>query len=333
MSGEHQTDGGAAGGGVAPYLNLLVTMVMFGSAFASSKVVVGSMPHEVAAALRFGGGGLVLVVLAVALRGRTGPIGRAAAVRAGLVGLLGVLAYNYFFFWGLSLAPAVDGSIVVPVLSPVLTTAALLLVRRERASWARLAGLAAGLVGAAVFLLGAGAGAGGAQRLLGDLVFVAGAACWAAYSILSKSVLRGVAPLPATTWGTAVGGLGLVLVALPGAGDVAWGQVSGTAWANVVFLVLGPTVIAYLFYFRGLRRVSPSAATVMMFTVPVFGTFFSVVFLGESITGLQLTGTLVMLGGALLAVLGDALLDRRRHAAARSTGGVDAAEPTREGVR
>ncbi|WP_447007702.1 hypothetical protein ACRAKI_15045 [Saccharothrix isguenensis] len=46
--------------GVTPYVHLLVTMAVSGSALASSKTVVGELPHQVAAALRFGGGALVL---------------------------------------------------------------------------------------------------------------------------------------------------------------------------------------------------------------------------------------------------------------------------------
>ncbi|MER5490643.1 DMT family transporter [Streptomyces sp. NPDC002490] len=295
---------------VTPYLYLLVTMVMFGSAFASSKVVVGEMPHEVAAALRFGGGGLLLIVLAVVLRGRSRPIGRDAAVRAGLLGLLGVLAYNVFFFWGLSLAPSLDGSVIVPVLSPILTTTALIVLGREKASWTRVTGLTVGVTGALLFLPGVGGGAADADRLTGDLVFMAGAACWASYSVLSKSLLVGVDPLRATAWGTGVGGLGLVLLALPEVGRVSWPAVSGVAWANAVFLAVGPTAIAYLFYYQGLRRVSPSTATTMMFTVPLFGFFFSTVFLGETFTAMQFVGTLIMLGGALFAVFGNRLARR-----------------------
>ncbi|WP_055484251.1 DMT family transporter [Streptomyces sp. WMMB 322] len=307
------------GSAAAPYLNLLVTMVMFGSAFASSKVVVGEMPHEVAAALRFGGGGLLLIILATVFRGSSRPIGRAAAVRAGLVGLLGVLAYNIFFFWGLSLAPSLDGSIIVPVLSPILTTATVILLGRERATWARIAGLAVGATGALLFFLGIGGDAAGSTQLIGDLIFVAGAACWAAYSILSKSLLAGVDPLRATAWGTGIGGLGLTLLAVPAVADVSWQSVSGPAWANVIFLAVGPTAIAYLFYYRGLRSVSPSTATIMMFTVPVFGSFSSTLFLGESFTGIQLIGTLIMLGGALFAVLGNRPLRQLRGSRFRST--------------
>ncbi|MER5749398.1 DMT family transporter [Streptomyces sp. NPDC002088] len=306
------TQSASAGAAAVPYLNLLVTMVMFGSAFASSKVVVEDMPHAVAAALRFGGGGLLLIVLAVLFRHRSQPIGRAAAVRAGLAGLLGVTGYNIFFFWGLSLAPSLDGSIIVPVLSPILTTATLILLRRETASWTRVAGLAVGAAGAVIFFLGLGGQTAGSTRLAGDLVFVAGAGCWAAYSILSKSLVAGIDPLRATAWGTGVGGLALIVLAIPGAADLDWQTVPGTTWANVVFLAVGPTAVAYLFYYRGLRSVSPSSATVMMFSVPVFGSFFSTVFLDESFTGIQLVGTLVMLGGALFAVVGHTLFRRRK---------------------
>ena len=77
MTGVVSRPGTAATSAAVPYLNLLATMVMFGSAFASSKVVVGKMPHEVAAALRFAGGGLLLIILATVLRGRSRPLGEA----------------------------------------------------------------------------------------------------------------------------------------------------------------------------------------------------------------------------------------------------------------
>jgi drug/metabolite transporter (DMT)-like permease len=76
------------------YLYLLATMVFFGSAFASSKAVVGHMPHQVAAVLRFGGGALILVLLLLLIgRKPEGPKAtRGQIVRAAAVGLLGVFA-------------------------------------------------------------------------------------------------------------------------------------------------------------------------------------------------------------------------------------------------
>lgn len=285
-----------------PYLCLLTTMAFFGSAFASSKVVVGEMPHQVAAVLRFGGGAVILLLLLL-VRDRSASFSRRDVIRAGLVGLLGVFAYNFFFFWGLSLAPSLDGSIIVPVLSPVLTTAYLLLTGRETVGRSRIAGLALGVTGAIVFFFGVSAGTGvSGSRLAGDFIFLLGAGCWAAYSIASKKVLVGMDPLRATTYATVVGALALLVVAAPSLAEVEWTTVSDVAWANVAYLAIGPTAVAYLFYYRGLRMVSPSTATIMMFAVPVFGTVCSVLFLGESFTLVQLIGAAIMITGAVLAV-------------------------------
>lgn len=289
------------------YLSLLTTMAFFGSAFASSKVVVEQLPHQVAALLRFGCGALVLVVISVALSVRRAGAPRLTwrqIARCGFVGLLGVFAYNLFFFWALSLAPSIDGSIIVPVLSPVLTTAALIIARAERTTVSRGTGLLLGLLGAVVFFLGVG-GSGGefsGSRLLGDLLYLLGAAAWAAYSIASKKVLVGVEPLRATTIATAVGAVALIIPAAPAVSAADWAAVSGTAWANVVYLAVGPTAVAYLLFYRALAKVGPSTATVMMFAVPVFGIACSMLFLGESFTAWQIIGSMVMLAGALLAV-------------------------------
>lgn len=201
-----------------PYALLAVTMVLCGSAFSSSKSVVEHVPHSVAAFLRFGGGALALL-LAVAMFGsRTARVPARDGWLAAAAGVLGVFAYNGFFFWGLSLAPSMDAGILIPVLSPVLTSAFLLVTGREKANWARVTGLALGLTGAAIFFIGAGGGGGGGpSRLLGDALFTLSAVCWAAYTLAGPRVLAGVEPLTATTYATCAGALLLGVLAVPDA--------------------------------------------------------------------------------------------------------------------
>lgn len=213
----------------------MVTMALFGTGITSSKVVVGQLPHEVAATLRFGGGAVVLVLLLCLRRDSHRFSWRELGV-AGTVGLIGVFAYNFFFFWGLSLAPAIDGSIIVPVLTPVLTTIAMLLAGRETASTLRIVGLVLGVGGAAVFFIGIGGGGGlTGGRLAGDFVYLIAAACWAGYSIASKKVLSGMEPLRATTYATCVGALALALIATPSLSKADWSAVRGSTWAKSSF--------------------------------------------------------------------------------------------------
>ncbi len=317
------------------HLYLLTTMALFGSAFAASKVVVGDVPHRVAAALRFGGGAVILVAILLLWGGSRGKERTSwrEMVRAGAVGLVGVFAYNLFFFWGLSLAPSIDGSIIVPVLSPVLTTGALLVMGRETASPARICGLALGVVGAAVFFVGVGDTGSqlSGSRLTGDFIFLLGAAAWTVYTIASKKVLVGMNPLRATTYGTVAGALGLILLAIPSLPDTEWGSLSGNTWMIIVYLAVGPTAAAYVFYYRGLRVVSPSTATIMLFTVPVFGVTCSVVLLDESFTGLQLVGAAVMLVGAVLAVTQGRFGQSSNNAVPAAAGRTGDKEPVQQG--
>lgn len=288
-----------------PHLFLTMTMVLWGGAFSSSESVVHQVPHTVAATLRFGGGAAALLAAVVLTgrrrRDRRPRVGARAAARACLAGCLGVFAYNGFFFWGLSLAPSLDAGILIPVMSPVLTTLFLLLAGREKPSGRRLAGLGLGLAGAAAYLVGANGAGGGPHRLAGDLLYVASAVCWAAFTLAAPKVLAGIEPLTAMTCATCTGAVLLAAVAAPDLGRVPWGALSAGVWLNVAYLAAGATAVANVLYYRGVAAVGPARASLMMFLVPAVNTACATLFLGESFTAPQTVGAVVLLIGAALA--------------------------------
>ncbi|MFJ8826620.1 DMT family transporter [Streptomyces sp. NPDC102467] len=318
-------NGAAARRSAHPYLLLTLTMVLWGCAFSSSKSMVGQVPHTVAAALRFGGAALALLVALAVLGKRAAPVPAGAGRRAAAAGVLGVFAYNGFFFWGLSLAPSLDAGILIPVMSPVLTSTYLLVRGRERASRQRLAGLGLGVCGAAVFFVGAGGGAGGGgTRLAGDALFLLSAVCWAAFTLAGPRVMSGVEPLRATTYATCAGAVLLGALAVPDLPDVRWSALPGSVWLNAVYLAVGAAAVANLFYYRAVAAVGPASASLMMFTVPVVNTACGTLLLGETFGVLQGAGALVLLAGAVLAVTSAA----RRPARTRRPASAGAAKVT-----
>ncbi|MDT0453214.1 DMT family transporter [Streptomyces hesseae] len=286
-----------------PYALLLMTMLLWGSSFSSSKAVVEHVPHSVGALLRFGGGALALL-LAVALFGnREQRVPARAGWLAAAAGVLGVFAYNGFFFWGLSLAPSLDAGILIPVMSPVLTSSFLLLTGKEKPDWARVTGLALGLTGAVIFFLGAGgSGGGGSSRLLGDALFLLSAVCWASYTLAGPRVLAGIEPLKATTYATCAGAVLLAVLAAPDLPKVEWSELPASVWLNSAFLAIGAAAVANLLYYRGVGAVGPAKASLMMFNVPIVNTLCATVLLGESFGWIQGTGALVLVLGAVIAV-------------------------------
>ncbi|HEU5334296.1 MAG TPA: DMT family transporter [Actinocrinis sp.] len=284
-----------------PYLSLTLTMMLWGGAFSSSKTVVEYVPHTVAALLRFGGGAIALLVAVTLTRRDKQAFSLRSSGRASLAGVLGVFGYNGFFFWGLSLAPSLDGGILIPVLSPVLTSAFLLAGGHGRISRTRLFGLALGLGGAAAYLMGAhGNSSEGPHRLLGDVLYLLSAMCWAAFTLVGPKVLAGIEPLQAMTYATCTGAILLAVLAVPDLGRVDWGAVPAQVWLNVAYLAIGATAIANALYYRGIGAVGPASASLMMFLVPVVNTVLSTVLLKESFTPLQALGALVLLAGAVL---------------------------------
>ncbi|MET7855292.1 DMT family transporter [Streptomyces avermitilis] len=303
-----------------PYLHLLMTMVLWGSAFSSSKAVVEYVPPSVGALLRFGGGAIALLVAVRLFGGRKASrVPARNGWRAAAAGVLGVFAYNGFFFWGLSKAPSLDAGILIPVMSPVLTSTFLLLTGKDRAGVARITGLVLGLTGAAVFFAGAGGSAeGGSSRLWGDALFLISAVCWAGYTLVGSRVLSGIEPLRATTYATCAGAVLLGILAAPDMAEVQWSELPSGVWLNTVYLAIGAAAIANLLYYRGVATVGPANASLMMFTVPVVNTLCATLFLGESFGWLQGTGAAVLLVGAALAVT-QGKLPRRRTALAEQS--------------
>jgi len=128
-----------------------------------------------------------VILLTVVLATRQGiRLDRPGWSMIGLLGLLGVFGYNVLFFAALTLAPASDGSMIVPVLSPVITTVLTALIGRERLPRRRGVGLALAAAGAVVFFVGTPVEAAAPHRILGDVVFVAAAMTWSAYTICGR---------------------------------------------------------------------------------------------------------------------------------------------------
>ncbi|MBF6124268.1 DMT family transporter [Nocardia brasiliensis] len=275
-------------------LMLVLVMALWGSAFASSKLAVHDVPHEVAGFLRFLIGSLVLIVVLRPVR-----LPAAEFTRIAGLGLIGVFGYNLFFFLGLSLAPAADGSVIVPMTAPVLTFAVLSALGRTRLSRSGALGLTIAVLGGIVFFVGIPSTGG--HRLLGDLAFIAAAACWAGYTMLGAPILARHAAPTVTVYATAAGTAVLGLLAAPVLPAVAWSELSLGFWLNQAYLGILPTALAYVLYYRAVGQVGPATASTAMFLVPAFGLACAWVLLGETIAPVQAVGAAAMLVGAWLS--------------------------------
>lgn len=272
-------------------------MVFWGSAFATSKMIVLHVAPEVGAVLRFGLGALLMMGILFRRSAHPVPV-RAAWGRIAAVGLIGVAAFNTAFFRGLSLAPASDAAVIIPTLSPVLTAAAGMIFLGEPASLRRLSGLGISLGGSVLFFWGVIAHTQGqGTRIFGDLFLLGAAASWAAYSIVSRPLLMKIGALPATAWSLLLGSAVLFLISMPRLAAVPWTTLPAQFWLVLAYLAIFPTVIAYLLWMEGIRVIGSGPATSFMFLAPVSGLLLAALLLGDRPTPAQGVGGALMLFG------------------------------------
>ncbi|MGB7631303.1 MAG: DMT family transporter, partial [Candidatus Deferrimicrobium sp.] len=228
------------------YAGLVLTMVFWGSAFPTSKMLVLEVPPEVAAVLRFGAGSLLM--MAILFRRSAKPVpDRDVWVRLAAVGVVGVAGFNTLFFRGLSLAPSSDAGIIIPTMSPVFTAMAGMLFLGEPARGHRIAGLAVSLAGAVLFFWAVIAHTGGQEgRVWGDAALIGAAVCWAASSILSRPLSVRIGAMPAASWSLFLGSILLLMISSPKMAAVPWGGLTGRFWVVLAYVVAFPTVIAYI---------------------------------------------------------------------------------------
>lgn len=274
----------------------------WGSSFLFMKIAVPEMGPFAMVEARVLIGALALSLFAVVLR-KAMPRGR-QWLPCLMVGLfytaIPLLLWAYAAITlGASLLSIINAT------APLFGALVALLWFRERMAARGIAGLALGFAGVALLVGGEGLSnvraealpvlaALGASFLYGVMANYQESVKDSIHpftNVLGSLWIASVAILPALVW--------LPPPAMPGL----------QAWGAVAALGIVCTAIAYHAYFRLIDEVGPASALTVTYLIPVFGTLWGVLFLGESI-GVH------MVAGALMIVAGIALVAAARRVAA-----------------
>lgn len=160
----------------------------------------------------------------------------------------------------------------------------------ERMSWRKSVGLALGMCGVAL-LVGFGPIAVSAEVVLAVLACIAATACYALAGVYVKMRAGKLAPR-ALTVGSLIAASVVLMPFLPAPPPAA-----AFSW-QVTVAVLGISLLcsaaAYLIYFRLIANIGPTRTFTVTFLIPVFGTLWGALFLGEPV------GLSTLAGGAVI---------------------------------
>jgi drug/metabolite transporter (DMT)-like permease len=217
------------------------------------------------------------------------------------LGALGNGVYQVFFIEGLARTRAGEAALVVGA-SPALMALFGRMRGIERVNTRGALGIALSIFGVGLIVFGRAASGENGQggSLLGDLLVLCGSLCWAVYTIFLIPFTNRVSGWWVTAL-TIIGG-SLVLAVVGGRDILAehWASVPAGAWAAILYSGLGALVIAYIFWYYGVRKLGPTRTALYGNLQPLIALLVAWLTLGEVPTSWQAVGAATIVSGVLL---------------------------------
>jgi drug/metabolite transporter (DMT)-like permease len=272
-------------------------MVFWAGNFIVVKGAIGILPPVGFTFLRYV---LASVTLLALLRWRTGAIRLPHGdIRA--IALLGIIGFGcYQILWPVALQsiPAGDSALLIAT-TPVLTALMAAATGADAPNAAKLTGALISFIGVAM-VIATGQRLDLGVSLVGDLLTIAAASCWAIYTIFGARILQRHTPLVATTWAIVAGTL---FIAPVGIAQLASSDLGGLGLPVGLAVLYSGTLaagLANVVVFHGLKLLGPTRVTALQSLVPALAVVLAAIFLGEAIRPFQVLGGIVILGGVAL---------------------------------
>ncbi|GAC1685993.1 MAG: DMT family transporter [Gemmatimonadaceae bacterium] len=276
---------------------LLAMALIWGVNYVVVKYATTLLPPLAYNWLRIALAALVLSALARVVRAPWPPRRHAASLL--LVGALGNGVYQIVFIEGVARTSAGNTALVLAAAPAIIA-----LIGRmrgvERVRRRGFAGIGISLAGIAFVVLGSAHAAGTAPHLRGDLLILLACVCWSVYAVLLKPLGDGAHVLVVSSIAMLGGTLTMLPFAAPAIARTAWTALPAAAWWATLYSGIVGMVLAYLFWFRGVRVLGPTRTAMYSNLQPLVALGAAWGALGEVPTAWQGVGAVLILGGLVL---------------------------------
>lgn len=146
------------------------------------------------------------------------------------------------------------------------------------------------------------ASAGGAVLAghAGDLLILASAWCWAAYTLLGRPLLRRHSPLTVTGYSMAVGTVLYLPYSATSLARTPWQTLGAGDWSGLAFSALLALNVGYVLWYAGVQRLGSARTAVYSNLVPIAALIVATVWLREPLGWVKLAGAAAVIVGLAL---------------------------------
>ena len=282
------------------YVLLLLATFAWGGNGVAGKLAVGTVPPFTLTSLRWS---MVILILfwpaRHALREQW-PVVRKNWKLLTFLGLTGFVTFNFSFYIALHYTTAINATIEQSAM-PIVVILVAFFVLGERITPMQLAGIIVSMIGVTITVA-----RGDLLSLMrlevsrGDAIMMIAVISYSVYSVflrfrpeldwrvmmIALAAAAFLASLPFSLWEVANGN---------------YPEASMTAVGVVTFTVLGPSLMAQVFFIRAIELIGPNRSGVFFNLVPIFGALLAILILGEAFRAYHAAGLAMVIGGIMLA--------------------------------
>lgn len=290
------------------YLCLAASMSLVGSYVALSKPLVGALPVFLLAWLRFGIGGLAMWRW-LRKPADEPPLTAHTKRLLFLESLLGNFLFSIFMLFGVGMTTAVSAGVVMSSIPAVVAVLSRLFLK-ERIGGRIALGILCAAIGIGLFSMQKTVAVaeddvhgflGLSRPFWGNLLVFAAVVCEASYVVIGKRLTDGLGPKRISSminlWGLAL----VTPLGLWSAWRFDFSSVAPAIWLLLVFYALAASVWTVWLWMTGLKGVPASRAGVFTVMLPISAAAIGVLFMGETLTPVQLLAFGIALLGLVLA--------------------------------
>jgi drug/metabolite transporter (DMT)-like permease len=285
---------------MSPYLLLTLTPLFWAGNWIIGRGLHADIPPMAMTFFRWLFAILILAPFAWRYVKRDWPILRAHWKILFVLGAIGIGTHNGLAYLGLNYTTATNGVILNSFIPVMIVTISWVLLH-EKLQRLQVAGVAISLLGVlAILSEGHLESLLGLRLNIGDVFVILSMAMWSTYTVLLRWRPAGLNVLSFLLVIAVIGDACVLPLWL---GEMALGHFVVWSWTNLVALLavaLFSSVLAYLFWNRGVEEVGANVAGLFVHLMPVFGIILAWLLLGEGLAPYHVLGIALILSGIWL---------------------------------
>ena len=216
-----------------------------------------------------------------------------------LCGFTGAAFNMLMFFKGLNLTSPINASLIL-LLVPILVLIISSIFFKEPITRIKIIGIILGVIGAGFLVLNGRSVNLDSQGFLGDLFVCLNSTSYAIYLVLVKKMMRKYTTLTVLKW---VFGFGLIFVFPFTISDFLsanWLAIPISIWSAIAFVLIGVTILTYLFNGYALKFVNASIVSIYIYLQPLLASVIALSFGKDSLDFTKIVAYLLIFSGVLM---------------------------------